>query len=138
MLWLKAYQRKIWRQSTRATHSLRTFFVITVVCILFAGFGLTHLNAQGENKASAPEPQVTQAHIKRLYNRSCVSCHASGAAGAPRTYDLSAWALRLEKGMQELVKNTREGYQGMPPKGLCFTCTDEEFEALIVYMAKSP
>ena len=70
-----------------------------------------------------------------LYNQSCIACHASGAAGAPRTGDTKAWAPRLEKGMDTLVEHTREGFNAMPPKGMCFDCTDEDYVALINFMA---
>lgn len=70
------------------------------------------------------------------YNQSCVACHASGAAGAPRTNNEADWAPRLAKGMDVLLVNTKNGINAMPPKGMCFDCTDEEFTALIEHMAK--
>lgn len=83
------------------------------------------------NMAVADRPAET------LYNQSCIACHASGAAGAPRTGDVAAWQKKLdEKGMEKLVANTRQGINGMPPKGMCMDCTDSEFEALIKLMAK--
>lgn len=69
------------------------------------------------------------------YNRSCIACHASGAAGAPIAFRAEVWAPRLEKGMATLVKNSVSGINAMPPKGMCFDCTDEDFEALINYMS---
>ncbi len=75
--------------------------------------------------------------IEDRYNKTCAICHAAGAAGAPRTGDADAWAKRLdEKGMDELVKNASKGINAMPPKGMCFDCSDEDFKALIEYMAK--
>lgn len=71
-----------------------------------------------------------------LYNQSCIACHASGAAGAPRTGDAATWKARLdEKGMDKLVANARDGINAMPPKGMCMDCTDEEFKSLIEYMS---
>lgn len=68
------------------------------------------------------------------YNRSCIACHASGAAGAPRSFQPAVWAPRLEKGMSVLVQNVDKGLNAMPAKGLCMDCSTEEFEALINYM----
>ncbi len=71
---------------------------------------------------------------QELYNKSCIACHASGAAGAPKTGDAAAWAPRLAKGMDKLVANAKTGINAMPPKGMCMDCTDAEFKALIQYM----
>jgi cytochrome c5 len=57
------------------------------------------------------------------------------ATGAPLTGDKSAWAARLEKGMNTLVDNTVNGFGGMPPYGLCMDCDADQFEALIRFMA---
>lgn len=73
--------------------------------------------------------------IMTQYNRSCISCHASGAANAPRTGDVKAWAPRLVKGMDVLVANVNKGFNAMPPKGMCMDCSDADYKALIEYMA---
>jgi cytochrome c5 len=70
------------------------------------------------------------------YNKSCVVCHATGAANAPKTGDAAAWAPRLEKGMEALVASVSNGLNAMPPKGMCFDCTDEDYQAMIEFMAK--
>jgi len=70
------------------------------------------------------------------YAKSCQICHQSGAANAPKTGDAQAWKPRLEKGMDALVASVNSGLNAMPPKGMCFDCTDEDYKALIEYMAK--
>jgi len=72
-----------------------------------------------------------------LYNQSCIACHASGAAGAPKTGDAAAWAPRMEKGIDVVVKNAINGINAMPPKGMCMDCTEEEFKALVEFMVKA-
>lgn len=74
--------------------------------------------------------------ITGLYNKTCLACHMSGASGAPKTGDVKAWQERLVKGMDTLVANASNGINAMPPKGLCMDCSDEEFKALINYMAQ--
>ncbi|MCH2555761.1 MAG: c-type cytochrome [Alcanivorax sp.] len=74
--------------------------------------------------------------VKERYDQSCTYCHSSGAAGAPKTGDQAAWKPRLEKGMDTLVKHVKEGYNAMPPGGMCGDCSDEEYRALIEYMSK--
>ena len=70
------------------------------------------------------------------YDKSCKVCHATGAAGAPKTGDADAWAPRMAKGMEVLVASVNQGLNAMPPKGMCFDCTDEDYTALIEYMSK--
>lgn len=52
-----------------------------------------------------------------VYKTVCSACHATGAAGAPKTGDKAAWAPRLAQGFDTLVKHAFEGFKGMPPKG---------------------
>ena len=77
------------------------------------------------------------ATVEERYNSSCTFCHAAGAAGAPKSHDEAAWKPRMEKGMDTLVKHVREGFNAMPPGGMCPDCSDEELRALIEYMSKS-
>lgn len=79
--------------------------------------------------------QAQARDAETLYNQSCIACHASGAAGAPKMGDAKAWAPRLAQGDATLLKHTKEGLNAMPPKGMCMDCTDEEFTALIKYMS---
>jgi cytochrome c5 len=69
------------------------------------------------------------------YQNSCFACHSTGAAGAPKSHDEAAWAPRMEKGMDVLVAEVRDGYNAMPPTGLCGDCTDAEYQAMIEFMA---
>lgn len=95
-------------------------------------------STQIKDVATAPQAGVDHpapASIEQTYLRSCHSCHGTGIAGAPRTGDLAAWSPRMEKGMDTLVANAINGYQAMPPRGLCFDCTEEQFAALIAMMA---
>ena len=85
-----------------------------------------------------PEPLIKPSQeTVTLYNRSCISCHASGAAGAPRSGDTAAWAGRIAQGREVLLTRTRSGWAGMPPMGMCQQCSDAQFVDLIEYMAQS-
>ena len=79
--------------------------------------------------AFAAEPDMDK------YNKSCAVCHNSGAANAPKTGDAEAWAPRMAKGMDTLLASVNNGLNAMPPKGMCFDCTDDDYKALIEYMA---
>ena len=69
------------------------------------------------------------------YDKSCKVCHAAGAAGAPKTGDVAAWEPRMAKGMDVLLASVNNGLNAMPPKGMCFDCSDADYTALIEYMA---
>lgn len=95
-----------------------------VACVLM-------LAAAGSPSAALAADQA----VLQRYNTSCISCHANGAANAPRTGDVARWQPRLDKGMDTLLANVRSGIGAMPPGGMCRDCTDAEVAALISYMA---
>ena len=73
--------------------------------------------------------------LQERYRASCKLCHATGAMGAPRAKRSEQWKKPLAKGMPVLLDHVKNGYGGMPPKGYCGDCSDEEFRALIEFMA---
>lgn len=114
-------------------------------CALVAIILLAACSAEREARSSssdtgAAQPAVASAagadqELRETYLRSCHSCHGPGVTGAPRTGDAAAWEPRAAKGLKVLVDNAMNGYKAMPPKGLCFDCSEEEFAGLIRYMA---
>lgn len=86
----------------------------------------TPLPAQA-NTAPALQPQTSSdpASILELgehyYQRSCASCHDSGAGGAPLLGDATIWKSRIDQGMETLVNHAIEGFKSsacvMPPRG---------------------
>ncbi len=99
---------------------------VLACALVIAGCGGTEESGQGAAVANVGET---------TYQRYCFSCHASGAAGAPRVGDAEAWALRTEKGEDVLLASTIEGMPpGMPPRGMCLQCSDEDLAAAIDYM----
>ena len=83
---------------------------------------------------SAVGPSVAEPNMDK-YNKSCAVCHAQGVAGAPKIGDAEAWAPRLDKGMEALLASVKNGLNAMPPRGMCFDCSDEEYMELITYMS---
>lgn len=71
-----------------------------------------------------------------VYNASCAGCHSTGAAGAPKTGDKGAWSKRLAQGKPTLYKHAISGFNAMPPKGMCMTCSDDEIKAAVDFMIK--
>lgn len=69
-----------------------------------------------------------------VYNASCAACHGTGAAGAPKVGDKGAWGPRIAQGKPTLYQHAIGGIRGMPPKGMCMTCSDDEIKAAVDYM----
>ncbi len=83
---------------------------------------LVSLTAQAERPAD------------QIYNTYCIACHASGVANAPKFGSQADWLPHIEKGMDTLLMNATKGINAMPPKGLCFDCSDAEMQNTIQYM----
>ncbi len=81
---------------------------------------------------------VTANQGAAVYEKSCVICHGSGLAGAPKTGDKLAWNERVAKGMDSMVKNAIEGFTGdtgmMPAKGGNKALSDEEVAAAVSFI----
>ncbi|TAJ23148.1 MAG: c-type cytochrome [Rugosibacter sp.] len=71
---------------------------------------------------------------EQLYQAACIACHSTGAAGAPKLGDNTAWAPRLKLGLSGLLKSAILGKNAMPPKGGS-DATETELAHAIVYMA---
>jgi len=72
---------------------------------------------------------------KKVYDTTCMACHATGAAGAPKFGDKAAWAPRLKTGMDALYASSIKGRNAMPPKGGNPALADAEVKAAVDYMA---
>ena len=70
----------------------------------------------------------------RTYRTACMACHATGAAGAPKTGDKAAWTARIAQGMDMLVKHAIDGKGAMPPKGGRADLTDAQIKSAVEYM----
>jgi cytochrome c oxidase cbb3-type subunit 3 len=87
--------------------------------------------------ATVPVTKATSGRSgKELYAK-CQGCHNVGVGGAPKYGDKAAWAPRIKRGMDDLLKVAKAGKGMMPPKGTCMDCTDDELRAVIQYMMES-
>ena len=84
--------------------------------------------------AAAPAAKSTGRPGGKIYNKVCVACHTSGIAGAPKAGDAAAWAPRIAKGIDVMMKNVKNGINAMPPKGTCGDCSDDELKAVVQYL----
>jgi cytochrome c5 len=70
---------------------------------------------------------------KKVYDTTCMACHSTGAAGAPKFGDKAAWAPRLKTGMDALYAASLKGKGAMPAKGGS-SLPDAEVKAAVDYM----
>jgi cytochrome c5 len=86
--------------------------------------------------ASAPRQLQTG---EQVYKTVCSSCHASGAAGAPKFGDAAAWSARLGKGYDGLLTSVLKGKGAMPARGGASPAdvSDYELGRAVVYLANS-
>jgi cytochrome c5 len=93
---------------------------------------------QGEDCGSAAAPVASASAGPRsgneVYDAACMACHNTGAAGAPKLGDAGAWSGRVEKGLDTLVSHAINGFNAMPAKGGCGSCSDADIEAAVEYM----
>jgi cytochrome c5 len=82
--------------------------------------------------AAVAAPAVA-ADGKAIYDKTCVACHASGVANAPKLGDKAAWAPRAATGKAALLASVVKGKGAMPPKAGT-TLGDDDLTAAIDYM----
>ncbi|MEQ8952542.1 MAG: c-type cytochrome [Gammaproteobacteria bacterium] len=118
----------------------RILMVLAPAAILLAG-AVYPFAASADDSAQAVQlAQLTEGlDVEAKYMASCFACHSTGAAGAPKVGagNAEAWEPRLEKGMDAMMANVINGLNTMPPKGLCFDCTDDDLRAIVDWMVES-
>jgi len=75
---------------------------------------------------------------KKVYDTTCMACHAAGVAGAPKFGDKAAWGPRIAQGLDTLHTHALKGFTGkagmMPPKGGNMSLSDADVMAAVDYM----
>jgi cytochrome c5 len=113
---------------------------------LKAALALSVLMVSACNKAPPPAPTAAQAlalrpadpRIKALYETACMACHSVAGTGAPLVHDHAAWDPRWKQGLPTLTEHVLQGFKAMPAGGQCLTCTPQDHQALIRFMADQP
>ncbi|WP_423758893.1 c-type cytochrome [Burkholderia sp. NLJ2] len=86
--------------------------------------------------ANAPRTYKTG---EAVYKAVCVTCHGTGAAGAPKVGNKDDWAPRISQGFDTLLKTALAGKGAMPARGGTSPddVSDYEIARTIVYMANN-
>ncbi len=128
-----------------------SFFVPLIIILLLMVF--VNNGKRGESTATTEQliKPVAQLNFKdasgpkelqtgeQVYKAVCSSCHATGAAGAPKVGDTGAWAPRIAKGYDSLLTSVLEGKGAMPARGGSSPAdvSDYELGRAVVYMANA-
>ena len=86
-------------------------------------------------KLKAGQPRLKRG--EQVFWNACDLCHVAGEASAPRLADNGNWWRRLqERPVSMLYRHAIHGFNNMPARGACVTCTNEDVEAAVDYIIK--
>jgi cytochrome c5 len=85
--------------------------------------------------ASKPREQMSG---EAVYKATCMVCHATGVANAPKLGDRVAWAPLIKEGLKDglpvIVGDAIKGIRGMPARGGNPDLSDLEMARAVIYM----
>ena len=85
-----------------------------------------------------PQEGAAQARSgKEVVESTCITCHGSGAKGAPKIGDRKAWSQRASQGLSSLTLTAIKGIRNMPPHGGNTGLTDLELARGVAYMVNA-
>ena len=87
--------------------------------------------------ASAESTETAERSGEEIYNSKCAGCHNSGVMGAPKYAALADWSSRIDLGLDNLTASAIAGKGGMPARGTCMDCSDNEIKVTVKYMLDS-
>jgi cytochrome c5 len=94
----------------------------------------TYLKSIESKLPPAPKVGTGDKAGKVIYLKYCAGCHDQGGGGAPKFGDPAAWAPLIKTGQEQLYNNAIRGVNGMPPKGNCASCTDDQIHMAVDYI----
>ena len=94
----------------------------------------TSIAAPVATASAAPAAAAAKPDGRKIYDTTCMACHATGAAGAPKLGDKLAWAPRIKTGVDALHASALNGKGAMPAKGGNTALSDAEVSAAVDYM----
>ena len=87
--------------------------------------------------ASADSTETAERSGEEIYNGKCAGCHTSGIMGAPKYASLTDWTSRIDLGLDKLTASAIAGKGGMPARGTCMDCSDNDIKVTVQYMLDS-
>ena len=141
------------RKPAMRYHRLALSSALCLNILLLAACGQSHTEEQTASAVSTPaaaspaasaatttanashfaNDAATLAVGETIYKQSCFACHDTGAAGAPKRGDKTAWAPRIVQGPAVLYNASLKGLNAMPPRGSS-NASDEDIKAAVDYL----
>ena len=87
--------------------------------------------------ASTESTETAEQSGEEIYNGKCAGCHTSGIMGAPKYASLADWTSRIDLGLDKLTASAIAGKGGMPARGTCMDCSDNDIKVTVQYMLDS-
>lgn len=129
-------------------------FLVPIICIVLLVQFVTHAPQTGAG-SDAQDPAAVEARIRpvatlefrdanapkqylsgeEVYKSSCIACHGSGVAGAPKVGDAAAWKARIGAGYSTMLAHAIDGIGAMPAKGGNSELEEFEVARAVVLMA---
>jgi c(7)-type cytochrome triheme protein len=94
----------------------------------------TTVTAAAASRPAPAAPAGDAGKGRAVFQASCVACHGSGVAGAPKVGDGAAWAPRIKAGVAALYASATKGKGAMPPKGGNAALPDADVRAAVDFM----
>ena len=87
--------------------------------------------------ATSESSEKAERSGEEIYSANCQGCHSSGVMGSPKYASLEDWAPRIDLGLEKLTLSAIAGKGGMPARGTCMDCSDNEIKLTVQYMLDS-
>lgn len=98
----------------------------------------TYLKTVESEEPMAVEPSTEPPSLARgrqVYTQTCVICHQDGKMSAPLIGNAPNWYMRLKtSGLTGLYRHVIDGYNSMPVKGACVTCSNNDIISAVDYI----
>ena len=91
---------------------------------------------QTPTRVATAAPGAAPRSGSEVYDATCMVCHGTGVAGAPKLSDGAAWTPRAAQGFDALVNSVIDGKGVMPPKAGNSALTEDEIRAAVSHMLK--
>ena len=97
---------------------------------------IKNLFSKFSNQSNSLTNSISDRSGKDIYLGACESCNSMGLLDAPNFGDNLEWEKLKDKGLDSLLKSTIEGLRGMPEKGACTDCSQEELLQAVKYLVE--
>lgn len=88
-----------------------------------------------ESSTEQATPRISSPHPgKKYYELVCSGCHDTGASGAPVLGNYAEWKPVMEQPLALTKERVLNGYNAMPERGFCYTCSDAGLMQMVDYM----